>query len=56
MVLRRNRRTNERFWGCNLWPDCDGTRRIARSGQPQDDEGQFTLWDWEEDPGDGERV
>lgn len=45
MVLRQNRRTKERFWGCNLWPDCDGTRGIAPDGLPEDDAGQLTMWD-----------
>jgi len=47
MVLRTNRKTGEKFWGCNLWPDCDGTRRIDPSGRPEDDTGQFGPWDFE---------
>lgn len=25
MVKRRNRKTGERFWGCPMYPQCDGT-------------------------------
>lgn len=25
MVKRRNRKTQEEFWGCPLFPQCDGT-------------------------------
>ena len=26
MVLRRNKQTDERFWGCSFYPECTGTR------------------------------
>ena len=28
MVLRTNRHTGDRFWGCSQYPDCKGTRDI----------------------------
>lgn len=26
------------FWGCVLWPDCDGTRQIKSDGKPEGDD------------------
>lgn len=48
MMLRTNRKTGERFWGCGLWPDCDGTRGIGPDGWPEDDEDDFTPADLED--------
>ncbi len=28
MVIRKNRKTGERFYGCPMYPQCDGTRPI----------------------------
>lgn len=36
MVLRTNRSTNEKFWGCSKFPDCRGTRNVSQvPAQPQ---------------------
>lgn len=44
MIRRRNRKTDEQFWGCTYYPQCDGTRPIdskpAHPGYP----------DWASDP------
>lgn len=34
MVLRTNRRTKERFWGCSDFPDCRGSRDVGPDGKP----------------------
>ena len=39
MMILRHRRTDKKpFWGCNSWPDCDGTRDIDEDGLPVYDE------------------
>lgn len=42
MVLRRNRNTGQKFWACNRFPDCRGTRDIDEDGEP-------VYYDWEFD-------
>lgn len=26
------------FWGCNRWPDCNGSRKIKSDGKPEGDD------------------
>lgn len=33
MVKRRNKRTGESFWGCPMYPQCDGTIPIEEPVQ-----------------------
>ena len=33
MILRRNSKSGEAFWGCSLYPQCLGTRRAGELGQ-----------------------
>lgn len=33
MVKRTNRKTGDEFWGCPMYPQCDGTRRIDTGPQ-----------------------
>ena len=28
MVKRKNRSTGDEFWGCPMYPQCDGTQRM----------------------------
>ena len=35
MVDRRNRATNERFWGCSRYPACHGTRQVESIAAPR---------------------
>jgi ssDNA-binding Zn-finger/Zn-ribbon topoisomerase 1 len=40
MTLRRPKQNAEwwpPFWGCNLYPDCKGTRNIREDGKPEED-------------------
>ena len=50
MVLRRPKQgqTWSPFWGCNLFPDCKGTRNINPDGTPEDDEDEYEPY--EEEP------
>lgn len=45
MVLRRPKigQNWQPFWGCKLWPECDGKRQIEPDGTPEDDDE-----DWED--------
>lgn len=43
MVKRTNRNTGEEFWGCPMYPQCDGTRPIA--AKPK-----HNYPDWASDP------
>ena len=45
MVKRRNKQTGDEFWGCPLYPQCDGTREIC--GEPE----HPGYPDWARDPG-----
>ncbi len=40
MKLRRPKPSQnwEPFWGCRLWPNCEGTRDIDSDGKPVFDE------------------
>ena len=44
MVKRRNKQTDEEFWGCPLYPQCDGTRESC--SEPQ----HPGYPDWARDP------
>ena len=33
LILRRNHTTGKPFWGCNRWPECDGTMRLSTAEQ-----------------------
>lgn len=39
MTLRRPRSNQEwkPFWGCSLYPGCQGTRQIREDGRPEND-------------------
>ncbi|URQ71547.1 topoisomerase DNA-binding C4 zinc finger domain-containing protein [SAR86 cluster bacterium] len=36
MVLRRNRRDGNKFWGCSNFPRCRGTLSIAKARKKDD--------------------
>lgn len=40
MILRRPRNQQQwrPFWGCPMFPDCDGKRQIDDDGLPEQDE------------------
>lgn len=40
MVIRKNRKTGEQFYGCSLYPQCDGTDAIQ--SKPQ--KGDYPAW------------
>ena len=40
MVLRTNRKTNEKFWGCCDYPECTGTR-LADAATTVDEAGDL---------------
>lgn len=44
MILRKplKGRNWKPFWGCNRFPDCEGTRSIGNDGKPEDD---YEEWD-----------
>lgn len=50
MVLRTNKASGDRFWGCSLYPECAGTRDIGPDGKPVFDEYDYTESDWDNDP------
>ena len=35
MVLRTNRSTQEKFWGCSQYPNCKFTLNIGFDGEPE---------------------
>ena len=40
MVKRRNRKTGDEFWGCPMYPQCDGTVPIDDSSK----KGDYPAW------------
>ena len=44
MVIRKNRKTGQQFYGCLLYPQCDGTARIESEPKKGD------YPDWARDP------
>lgn len=34
MVIRRNGQTGEQFYGCSMFPQCDGTAQIETRERP----------------------
>ena len=44
MVIRKNRKTGEQFYGCSIYPQCDGTEQIQSAPKKGD------YPDWAKDP------
>jgi len=48
MRLRRRHADGKPFWGCELWPECEGSLDIGPDGKPvlDDERQEFTPFDF----------